>query len=73
MTRLQAIQNEALTLETDERAALVETLMASLDTPESIEQAWADEVRRRIADIDRGAVQMVPLKDVLAELQAVIK
>ncbi|MDX1996191.1 MAG: addiction module protein [Thermoanaerobaculia bacterium] len=73
MTRLQAIENEALTLEPDERAALAETLLASLDTPEAVEQAWAEEVERRIADIDSGAVQLVPLEDVLAELRAAIK
>lgn len=73
MTRLQVIENEALTLEPDERAALAEALWASLDTPEAVEQAWAEEVERRIADIDSGAVQMVPLEDVLAELRAAIK
>jgi putative addiction module component (TIGR02574 family) len=73
MTRLQSIETEALSLNPEERAALVEALQASLDTPEAIEQAWAAEVKRRIADIDSGAVQMVPYEDVLAELRAAIK
>lgn len=73
MTRLQAIENEALALEPEERAALVETLQASLDTPEEIDAAWAEEIERRSVDFKRGAVQGIPAEIVLAEARALLK
>lgn len=73
MTRFQAIEHEVLSLEPEERAALAETLLASLDTPEDIEKAWAAELDRRSADLDSGAVQGIPLEVVMAEVQALLK
>lgn len=73
MTRLQAIENEALTLEPDERAALAEALLASLDTPEEIEAAWAEEIERRSADFKSGSVRGIPAEIVLAEARALLK
>jgi putative addiction module component (TIGR02574 family) len=39
-----------------ERAALAQRLLASLDEDSEIEEAWAVEVERRIADVESGAV-----------------
>ena len=39
----------------------------------AIEQAWADEVERRIAEVESGAVQLLPLADVLAEIRAALQ
>jgi putative addiction module component (TIGR02574 family) len=42
----------ALALSTDERAALANTLLDSLETGnESVEEAWDKEVARRMADL----------------------
>jgi putative addiction module component (TIGR02574 family) len=73
MTRLQAIETEALSLEPNDRAALAETLLASLDTPEEIEAAWAEEIERRSADFKSGAVRGIPAEIVLAEARALLK
>jgi putative addiction module component (TIGR02574 family) len=35
-----------------------------------IEAAWKAEVERRVAEIDSGAVDTVPLEDVLARMDA---
>jgi putative addiction module component (TIGR02574 family) len=43
-----------------ERARLIERLIASLDTDPGVEEAWAAEVERRNAEIERGAVSLVP-------------
>ena len=39
-----------------------------VDSPEEIEAAWAAEVERRIDEIDSGKVQLIPLEQVLAEM-----
>lgn len=38
-----------------------------------IEQAWAAEVERRIAAIERGELQMLPLDEVLAAIRDDLK
>lgn len=35
-----------------------------------IEASWKAEVERRVAEIDSGAVEMLPLEDVLARMDA---
>ncbi len=53
-----------------ERARLIERLIASLDADSGIEEAWAAEVERRNAEIESGAVSLVPGPEVLARLRA---
>ncbi|MDX1998669.1 MAG: addiction module protein [Thermoanaerobaculia bacterium] len=72
MTQFQAILEEALALDPDDRAALVETLRASLDTP-AIDRAWAAEIERRSAELESGAVEAIPAETVLAEARALLK
>lgn len=43
-------------------------LLASLDEDAEIEEAWASEVNRRVADIESGAVQVIPIAEALAQL-----
>lgn len=73
MTQFQAILEEALALDPDDRAALVETLRASLDTPKAIDRAWAAEIERRSAELESGAVEAIPAETVLAEARALLK
>ena len=49
-------------LPTEARAALAESLLESLDTAvgEDAEVAWATEVNRRLAELDRGEVKTIP-------------
>ena len=35
-----------------------------------VEAAWGDEIKRRLDEIDSGAVQMIPHEEVLARLDA---
>ncbi len=35
-----------------------------------IEGAWGDEIKRRLDEIDSGEVELVPLEDVLARMDA---
>jgi putative addiction module component (TIGR02574 family) len=64
------LEAEALRLPAADRARLVERLIASLDADPEVEEAWAAEVERRNADIESGAVSLVPGPEALAELKA---
>lgn len=60
--KLDKILREVLALAQEDRAKLVEHLIESLD-PEveaGAEEAWAQEISRRAAEIDSGAVQTIP-------------
>ncbi|MBN9522636.1 addiction module protein [bacterium] len=39
-------------------------------TREEWEAAWAEEINRRVADIDAGRVKMIPAEEVMARLKA---
>jgi putative addiction module component (TIGR02574 family) len=49
------------------RAALADSLWASLDH-EVDEDAWREEIRRRLQEIDSGAVKLIHWPDVRREL-----
>ena len=62
----------ALALPVDERAALANTLLDSLEaTNESVEEAWDEEVSRRI-DLKAGRAVTVPWEQLHRELLAMV-
>jgi putative addiction module component (TIGR02574 family) len=67
-----------LALSADERARLIRRLIESLDDltngdededPAEVDKAWEEEIRRRLAEYDAGAVRSIPASDVFAELR----
>ena len=60
--KAKKILEEALTLPSDERADVAATLLDSLDEPENdeVERAWAEEIQRRIQEVESGAVKTIP-------------
>jgi putative addiction module component (TIGR02574 family) len=60
----------ALQLPEAARAALADSLWASLDheVDDDAEDAWPEEIRRRLQEIDSGAVKLIPWQDVRQEL-----
>ena len=66
---------KALSLSEEERAALADSLLASLDSTveEGAEKAWEEEISRRIAEIDSGKAKMVPWEEVREELSSRLK
>ena len=60
--RAAELLREALTLPVDARAALVDSLVDSLDqTVEAgAEEAWRHEIERRLHEIDTGVVKLTP-------------
>jgi putative addiction module component (TIGR02574 family) len=72
-TQLEILEAEALKLTPGERAALAQRLLASLDEDAEIEAVWAAEVEHRIADVESGSVQVIPIAEALARVRAVLK
>jgi putative addiction module component (TIGR02574 family) len=73
MTR-QALEllQKALSLSDDERAALAGSLLDSLDTAvdEGAEDAWNQEIARRIADLDSGKAKTFPWEELRARISS---
>jgi putative addiction module component (TIGR02574 family) len=69
-SNVDLLEAEALQLPPADRARLVERLIASLDADPEVEEAWAAEVERRNAEIESGAVSLIPGSEALAQLKA---
>ena len=63
---------DALALPPEGRAALVDTLIGSLDqaVDAAAESAWRDEIYRRLQQIDSGAVHLIPWEDARRRLRS---
>lgn len=63
------IQQEIRELANAEKEDLLAMLIAELDGPadEGAEAAWDEEVERRSREIDSGAVECIPARDVFSE------
>jgi putative addiction module component (TIGR02574 family) len=68
MSRAEILK-AALELPAEEREQLADDLWASLDgeTDGAVEQAWADEIERRLDEADAGAVKRTPWSEVRNE------
>ena len=62
--------DEALSLPAEARVSLVEKLLTSLNLPTQpeIDRLWAEEAERRIAQIDKGEVKLIPGKKVFSNI-----
>lgn len=67
---VEVLEAEALNLSVAERARLIEKLIVSLDAEPDVEAAWAVEVERRHAEIESGAISLLPGAETLARLKA---
>jgi len=71
--QLELLEAEALKLPAGESAAFARLLLASLDEDAEMEEAWAAETECRIAEIESGAVQVIPIADAFAQVRAALK
>lgn len=69
--RLTELKQKAARLTDSERAELALSLIESLDGPADpdVEEAWRVEIERRIGQIDRGEVELIPGDEVFARLR----
>ena len=60
------LYDRAMSLNDQERAELVGMLLESLEIgdDDGVEAAWLQEIERRVAELDSGAVESVPWTEV---------
>jgi putative addiction module component (TIGR02574 family) len=70
----EEVRQIACELPKEQRIQLADSLLESVGTnadgAAAIEAAWDGEIKRRLDEIDSGAVELVPLEDVLARMDA---
>jgi putative addiction module component (TIGR02574 family) len=66
------ILKEALALPPETRAALADSLWESIDAEvdSDAEEAWRQEIKRRLVDLDSGAVAAIPWSETRSRLLA---
>lgn len=70
---LEQLTAQALTLPPEQRAALAETLLESIDPAPPLSPEWEAEIARRAADMDAGRTRFTPADEAMAELAAYIQ
>jgi hypothetical protein len=69
---VRELQERVLTFSPDERAAVLELLLASLEPRSAAQRARAQLASRRREDVLSGKVSMVPGEEALARIRAKI-
>ena len=72
MVTASEVFNAAMSLQASERAEVAHRLVLSLepaDFDEDVDQAWAEEVRRRRQAVQEGSVKLLDWKDALADIR----
>ena len=71
--RLAELKEKAAQLPEAERAELALALIESLDGPAQadvdVEEAWRVEIERRVAQVERGEVRLIPGDEVFEPLR----
>jgi putative addiction module component (TIGR02574 family) len=67
---LKEVFREAVQLPERDRATLAGLLIETLDpvSERDVEAAWSQEIKKRLDEIDAGTVELIPWKEVRAEL-----
>jgi putative addiction module component (TIGR02574 family) len=68
---LSDLKKKAAQLSDAERAELALSLIESLDGPADpdVEEAWRVEIERRIGQMDRGKIELIPGDEVFTKLR----
>jgi putative addiction module component (TIGR02574 family) len=70
MPQANELLKQVLELPPDERAKMAAELLESLsDTDEGVEEAWANEIRRRVAALRAGELESTDWRVVLDEVE----
>ncbi len=71
---LKQLEEQALSLNAEERAKLAEVMLESLKAPlAEIEEAWAHEIEQRVVAYDQGLIEAYAAEDVFAEARHLAK
>lgn len=67
--KIKDLIDEAEALPVEERALVVDSLLRSLNSPESrIDKKWASVASKRLREVRSGAVETVPGEEVFAKI-----
>ena len=71
LTVADKVFDEALSLPANDRLGLVEKLLCSLNLPTQgqIDTLWAEEAERRVGEIDKGEVELIPGEKVFEKIR----
>lgn len=71
---VEELSRRAKELSPDERVLLAEQLLASVHpVDDEVDAAWDAEIKRRVAEIESGAVTPIPAEEVFARLRRLPK
>lgn len=72
LTLSPKVEREVLLLPSDERLALIDKLIISLNLPTQadVDELWAEEAEKRIKDLDEGKVKGLRGEEVFSELRS---
>jgi putative addiction module component (TIGR02574 family) len=71
--QISEVLEKALALSTQDRGLIIDRLIESLDNEpaeEGVEEAWSEEIKRRVDDIKSGRVEMISGEEVHRRLLA---
>ncbi|AJF06279.1 addiction module protein [Geoalkalibacter subterraneus] len=67
--KTEDLLREIESLPVEERARVADTVLKSLNPPESeVDKKWAEVAKRRLGEIKSGAVKPIPGEDVFSEV-----
>ena len=68
---INRVVEEVLELPAEVRINLVDRILVSLNLPmqPDIDKIWSEEAERRVAEIDRGEVELIPGEEVFAKIR----
>jgi len=71
LTATDNVVNQALELPAEARIDLVDRILESLNLPvqPDIDRLWAEEAERRVAEIDRGEVDLISGEEVFDKIR----
>lgn len=69
-TSIEQLQSQVLELPAEDRARLLELLLASFEPKSDAQEAWINEAVRRRDEVRSGTVSMVPGDEALARIRA---
>jgi len=71
---IDELSRKARALPPEERIRLAEELLSSVqESDEEIEAAWAEEIERRLEEVESGTAKLIPAEEVFAEIRRLLK
>lgn len=70
---LKSVEQAALALSAEERAALIDLLIPTVASAPQLHAEWEAEISRRVAEMDAGLVESILGEQVFAELRVMIE